>query len=228
LFENEQQQVNEQIYLISLKQQEKLENEKIKERNRISEELHDGVLGKLFGTRMNLGFLVIEGDKETLKQHQLYIDELQTIEKEIRDVSHELSDNFDSSQINFLIIINEVLETNSKLGGFKFELNPDESIDWLQVNQIIKINLYRILQEALQNIIKHAQAKNVSISFDIDKSKLIMKIKDDGIGFDKKQKRKGIGMKNMTSRIKKLKGVFRVLSDPTKGTLLTIKIPFKN
>ena len=225
LFENEQQQVNEQIYLISLKQQEKLENEKIKERNRISEELHDGVLGKLFGTRMNLGFLAIEGDKKTLKQHQLYIDELQTIEKEIRDVSHELSDNFDNSQINFLIIINEVLETNSKLGDFKFELNPDESIDWIQVNQIIKINLYRILQEALQNIIKHAQAKNVIISFDTDESKIIMKIKDDGVGFDCKKKRKGIGMKNMTSRIKKLKGVFTVLSEPTKGTLLTIQIP---
>jgi len=226
LFENDQQKINEQIYLISLKQQEKLENEKIKERNRISEELHDGVLGKLFGTRMNLGFLAIEGDKDTLEQHQLYIDELQTIEKEIRDVSHELSDNFDNSQINFLIIINEVLETNSKLGGFKFELNPDESIDWLQVNQIIKINLYRILQEALQNIIKHAQAKNVSISFDIiDESKLIMKIKDDGVGFDRKERRKGIGMKNMSSRTKKIKGVFTVLSDPTKGTVLTIQIP---
>ena len=44
------------MYLISLKQQEKLEHERVKERIRIAEELHDGVLGKLFGTRMGLGF----------------------------------------------------------------------------------------------------------------------------------------------------------------------------
>ena len=80
MFDNDQQKANEKIYLMTLKQQEKLENEKIKERNRISEELHDGVLGKLFGTRMNLGFLAIDGDKKTLKQHRFYLDELQTIE----------------------------------------------------------------------------------------------------------------------------------------------------
>tara|TARA_B110001469_G_scaffold111217_1_gene113260 strand:+ start:3754 stop:5733 length:1980 start_codon:yes stop_codon:yes gene_type:complete len=225
LFENEQQKVNEQIYLIALKQHEKLENEKIKERNRISEELHDGVLGKLFGTRMNLGFLAIEGDKETLKQHKLYIDELQTIEKEIRDVSHELSDNFDYSQINFLSIINELLETKSKLGHFKYEFDFDESIDWQKTNQTIKANLYKIIQETLQNIIKHAQAKNVSLLFKVDERKLVVEIKDDGVGFDKRQKRKGIGIKNMTSRIKKLNGEFTILSNPTKGTQLKIQIP---
>ena len=228
LFENEQQKANEQIYLISLNQQEKLENEKIKERNRISEELHDGVLSQLFGTRMNLGFLVIEGDENSVKQHQLYLKELQTIEKEIRNVSHELSDNIASSQINFLSIITEVLETKSKLGHFKFELDFDESIDWQKINQIIKANLYRIIQEALQNIIKHAQAKNVSLFFNVDKLKLVLEIKDDGIGFDTKQKPRGIGMRNMTSRIKKLNGEFTVLSKPTKGTLLTIQIPFKS
>ena len=225
LFENEQQQVNEQIYLISLKQQEKLENEKIKERNRISEELHDGVLGKLFGTRMNLGFLAIEGDKKTLKQHQLYLDELQTIEKEIRDVSHELSDNIDSSQINFLRIIHDVLENKSKLGGFEYEVDFNESIDWHKINQIIKANLYRIIQEALQNIIKHASAKNVSLLFNIDEEKLVVEIEDNGVGFDTKQKQKGIGMKNMKSRLKKLNGVFAVVSKLKGGTHLKIQIP---
>lgn len=227
LFENEQQKANEQIYLISLKQQEKLENEKIKERNRISEELHDGVLGKLFGTRMNLGFLAIKGDKKTLKQHQLYLDELQTIEKEIRNVSHELNNNIDSSQINFSKIITDVLKVKSKLGGFKFELKLEESIDWQQINQIIKVNLYRIIQEALQNIIKHASAKNVGLLFNIENEKLVLTIKDDGVGFDSTQKRKGIGMKNMTSRTKKINGEFTVLPNPKGGTQLKIKIPLK-
>ncbi|MDB9954580.1 ATP-binding protein [Flavobacteriaceae bacterium] len=228
LFENDQQKANEQIYLISLRQQEKLENEKIKERNRISEELHDGVLGQLFGTRMNLGFLAIKGDENTLKQHQIYIDELQTIEREIRNVSHELSDNIDSSQINFLTIIHDVLKNKSKLGHFQYELDFDEAIDWQKINQIVKANLYRIIQEALQNIVKHAQAKNVSLFFKVDEQKLAVEIKDDGVGFDNRLKRRGIGVKNMKSRIKKLNGVFTILSKPTEGTQLTIRIPFKS
>ena len=225
LFDNDQQKANEKIYLMTLKQQEKLENEKIKERNRISEELHDGVLGKLFGTRMNLGFLAIDGDKKTLKQHRFYLDELQTIEKEIRNVSHELSDNIGSSLINFSTLIKEVLKTNSKLGGYKFKI--DESIDWQQINQINKVNLYRIIQEAIQNITKHASAKKVNLFFNIEDDKLIVEIKDDGVGFDNTQKRKGIGMKNMTSRVKKIKGTFKILSNSDNGTHLIIKIPIK-
>jgi two-component system, NarL family, sensor kinase len=225
LFDNDQQKANEKIYLMTLKQQEKLENEKIKERNRISEELHDGVLGKLFGTRMNLGFLAIDGDKKTLKQHRFYLDELQTIEKEIRNVSHELSDNIGSSLINFSTLIKEVLKTNSKLGGYKFKI--DESIDWQQINQINKVNLYRIIKEAIQNITKHASAKKVNLFFNIEDDKLIVEIKDDGVGFDNTQKRKGIGMKNMTSRVKKIKGTFKILSNSDNGTHLIIKIPIK-
>jgi two-component system NarL family sensor kinase len=225
LFDNDQQKANEKIYLMTLKQQEKLENEKIKERNRISEELHDGVLGKLFGTRMNLGFLAIDGDKKTLKQHRFYLDELQTIEKEIRNVSHELGDNIGSSLINFSTLIKEVLKTNSKLGGYKFKI--DESIDWQQINQINKVNLYRIIKEAIQNITKHASAKKVNLFFNIEDDKLIVEIKDDGVGFVNTQKRKGIGMKNMTSRVKKIKGTFKILSNSDNGTHLIIKIPIK-
>jgi len=227
LFENDQQKANEQVYLVTLKQQEKLENEKIKERNRISEELHDGVLGKLFGTRINLGFLDIKGEPSTLRQYRTLLDELQTIEKEIREVSHKLSDNMDSSQINFSEVICNIIENRSTIGGFKYNLYFDTSIDWGIINQVIKVNLFRIIQEALQNIIKHASAKNVSIHFSLNKRHLILKIKDDGIGFNIRQKHKGIGMKNMKSRIRKLNGKLNISSKSMGGTILTIHIPKK-
>lgn len=224
-FENEQQKSNEQVYLLTLKQQEKLEAEKVKERHRISEELHDGVLGKLFGTRMNLGFLEIKGDANTLKQHQKYIDELQTIEKEIRNVSHKLSDNIDSIPISFSSIIEEELENKSKLGNFKYTFDIDTSIDWHQIDQVFKANLLRILQEALQNILKHAFAKKINLVFMVNKKNFVVELKDDGVGFDSNQKFKGIGLKNIKSRTKKLNGVLRISSTPTKGSVLTIKIP---
>ncbi|MGK0458097.1 MAG: hypothetical protein ACJAVE_001076, partial [Polaribacter sp.] len=105
LLETAQQQSNEQVYLLTLNQQSKLEEEKIKERNRISEELHDGILGRLFGTRIGLGFIKVNTEEENNKKYQLFLNELQNIEKEIRKVSHQLSDNFDGSDVNFKTII---------------------------------------------------------------------------------------------------------------------------
>lgn len=224
--ENEQQKANEQVYLITLKQQEKLEKEKIKERNRIAEELHDGILGKLFGTRVGLGFLNIKGDKNLKEQHQLFLEELQTIEKEIREVSHKLSDNFDSAQISFTTIIHQLIESKCKIGNFKYELDFDEHINWQKVNEKIKVNLYRIIQEALQNIIKYASAKKISVTFLLNSSKdLAVIIKDDGIGFNTKKKKKGIGIKNMKSRIEKLNGVIDIDSTLKEGATIKIKIP---
>ncbi len=226
LFENNEQKANEQIYLIALKQQEKLEVEKIKERNRIAEELHDGILGKLFGTRIGLGFLDIEANNEIKEQYQLFLDELQDIEKEIREVSHRLSDNIDSTQISFTKIVNQLIINNSKIGSFEYELSFDENIDWRKINEQIKVNLYKILQEALQNIIKYASAKHVSvIFFTSDDEDLEITIQDDGIGFNIKQKKKGIGLKNMKSRIKKLNGSFNIYSEYGNGTTIKILIP---
>lgn len=225
MLENEQQKANEQVYLITLKQQEKLEQEKINERNRISEELHDGILGKLFGTRVGLGFLEIKGDTKVQKQHDRFLEELQTIEKEIREVSHRLNSNLDSSQINFKTIIHQLLESKSKIADFKFEIHFDEHINWHKVSEIIKVNLYRIIQEALQNIVKYAFAKNIIVTFSIHNDNLVTRISDDGIGFNVNKKKKGIGIKNMKSRSEKLNGTFHINSKLDQGTTIEIQTP---
>ena len=227
LFENEQQKAIEKAYLITLKQQEKLEKEKIKERNRIAEELHDGVLGKLFGTRIGLGFLPIEGLESTKKKHQLLLIELQTIEREIREVSHKLITNKIGFQDSFASVIDQLIKDKCKINSFRYQLDFDAHIDWPKINKIIKVNLYRILQEALQNCIKHAVAQNITISFTLNHKNLGLIIKDDGIGFHLKLKRKGIGLKNMKSRTEKLDGIFHIDSKKNKGTIIKIKLPIK-
>ncbi|WP_299120318.1 tetratricopeptide repeat-containing sensor histidine kinase [uncultured Tenacibaculum sp.] len=225
--EAEQQKANEEVYVLTLQQQAKLEEEKVKERNRISEELHDGILGKLFGTRFGLGFLPLKGDEQTLEKHQSFLDELQEIEKEIRDVSHKLSDNFDSSNINFTSIIEQLLKDKSTIGNFNYKFSFDKNIVWKNINEITKANIYRIIQEALQNIIKHAKAKNVTLVFSNENQNLIINLKDDGIGFNPKKGKKGIGMKNIKSRVDKLNGTVQFLSEVGKGTALLISTPYK-
>ena len=226
LLETAQQQSNEQVYLLTLNQQSKLEEEKVKERNRISEELHDGILGRLFGTRIGLGFVKVDTEEKNHEKYQLFLNELQNIEKEIRKVSHQLSDNFSGSDVNFTSIIKQLILNKSEVVNFKYESDFDENINWYHIDAIIKVNLYRIIQEATQNIIKHANAENVSINFHLNNNNtLILCITDDGVGFDLKKKRNGIGLKNIMSRVKKLNGVCFVSSTLNKGTKIKIEIP---
>ncbi|TCI85389.1 tetratricopeptide repeat-containing sensor histidine kinase [Tenacibaculum sp. M341] len=224
--ESEQQKANEEVYVLTLQQQAKLEEERVKERNRISAELHDGILGKLFGTRVNLGFLGMQMTTDTQESHQKFLDDLQDIEKEIREVSHKLSDNFDDSNINFVTIIQQLLEEKGVIGSFQTHFSSDKNIAWTKINEITKANVYRIIQEALQNIIKHANAKNVHLIFYLDNESLAIKIKDDGVGFDTKKGKKGIGIKNINTRVKKLDGTLLFDSKLNEGTELKIIIPY--
>ncbi len=225
--ETEQQKANEEVYLMTIKQQAILEEEKTRERNRISQELHDGILGKLFGTRVGMGFLDLQGSDEDKQQQQLFLNELQEIEKEIRDVSHKLSDGFDSSNVNFKSIIHELFVSKSSLHGFEYEIDLNENISWKSVDELVKVNIYRMIQESIQNIIKHAKASKVSLSIQKESEILAVSIRDNGLGFVLKKARKGIGIKNMYSRVQKLGGELVIDSAPGEGTHILIKIPIK-
>ena len=228
IFDKEQQKSNQEILSLMIKQQTKLEEGRLKERHRISEDLHDGVLGKIFGTRLGLGFLNIKGDKETIEKHKNYIDELQIIEKEIRTISHELKNEILSSKEDFSKIIKDLIEKRSNLESFKCQFYCDETIYWDAINDVIKINLYRILQEALQNIIKYADASYVEIKISlINNNSIELLVKDDGKGFNVKDKRKGIGLKNMESRAEKIDGILKINSLKNKGTTIFVACPIE-
>jgi len=224
VFEKEQQKSNEEIYSLMLKQQSSLEEGRLKERQRISEDLHDGVLGKIFGTRLALGFLNINGDDETIAKHKLYVDELQNIEKEIRTISHELKNEILSSQTDFIKIVENLLEAQSKISNFKYKIINNNAA-WDSIGNKIKINFYRIIQEAIQNINKYSKAKNVKIAFDLIENSVCLTIEDDGVGFEAGSKNNGIGLKNMRSRVSKLNGNFNIESVTDKGTTISIFVP---
>ena len=224
LFESEQQKANEEIYSLMLKQQVKLEEGRTEERVRISEELHDGVLGKLFGTRVGLGFLALKGEDEDMEDYNAYVEELQGIEKEIRDISHELKNDILKSKTGLVSIIDQYINNLSKLQNFKYTVSSDSEINWDTIDDKLKVTLYRIIQEAIQNIIKHAKANTVAIAFSVKAKLLYLTITDDGMGFDTNKKNQGIGLKNMKSRILKHQGEFRINAVTNEGTTITIII----
>jgi len=224
IFEQQQQKANEQIYKLMIKQQTKLQEGQLKERHRIAEELHDGILGKLFGTRMQFGFLNLKGDDNSLQKFNANVDELQKIEKEIRGISHALKNELLTSQSNFMVILKTLINNQSKISGFKYKFTSDKSINWENINDKLKINLYRIIQEALQNIVKHAKATKIKIDFNLKNNRLVLTIQDDGIGFDVKKAKKGIGLKNIRSRVQKLNGKLVINTAVGKGAVLLISV----
>ena len=198
--ERQHHQDNEEIYDLMLKQQNKTEEGRIQERIRISQELHDGILARLFSVRMGLGFLNVGENIDDITKYDAFMKELQLVEKEIRTLSHELKADDLSSKKDFTILLSELLKEQSTYGQFNYELDADRNIAWNRVDEAIKINLYRISQEAVYNIIKYAKAQKVIVRLKKKKEKIELSIVDDGLGFDTNKKQKGIGLKNMHSR----------------------------
>ncbi len=222
--EAERQKASEEIYILSQQQQHKLEEGKIKERNRISEELHDGILGKLFGVRLGLGFLNLK-NTETNNKLDSCVYELQEIEKEIRSISHDLKNHLTPIKMNFITLVFQYIKNSCSLIDLTHEINSDKKIIWDEVNDVIKINLFRIIQEIVQNTIKHADAKKLIINFTLQENTIDLLIKDNGCGFSITNIKEGIGLKNIKSRIKKIDGTIKIISKVSKGTVFKISIP---
>ena len=116
----------------------------------------------------------------------------------------------------------------SQHSAINVDLFLGESLGHL--GEAISINVYRIIQEAMNNCLKHAEAKNISISLDNKKKQLALVFKDDGVGFDTTllAKTKQFGLIGMQERVKSLNGIFSIKSTPNKGTLINITIPLDN
>lgn len=225
-FQQQQQEANQEIFNLMLAQNQKMEEGKQTEQKRISEELHDGILGEMNGIRMVLLGLNKKADTDAINMRGEAIEKLQSVQEEIRTISHELNDASYQKFHNFIISIEDLLKNICGAATLEYHFNYDEGLDWDALSGDTKINLYRIIQESLQNCIKHAFATKVDLHMDSSNSLLIVTLKDNGRGFDDKKGKKGIGHKNITSRVNKINGDWDLESKPGKGTLVTIKIPY--
>jgi len=224
-FSKKQQKSNEEIYELMLEQQKKIEEGKQVEKKRISQELHDGVMGKLTSIRLNLFILSKKKDTETIEKCLSHINEIQDIEKEIRNIAYDLGKNAFSDNVNFTSIVRNLFTSIESSTGMSFKFNFDDTIRWDLIGDNIKMQIYRILQEALQNINKHANAYNVSLTIKTLHNSIIIKIEDDGIGFEEQKIKKGFGLKNMISRASDINSTIELNSKPGIGTRIKLAIP---
>ncbi|MCK8140275.1 tetratricopeptide repeat protein [Flavobacterium sp. I-SCBP12n] len=227
LFKQEQQKANAEIYNLMLSQQSTIEENRIKEKNRVARELHDGVLGRMFGVRMNLDSLNGFQDQIAIKQRTAYLSELKNIEQDIREISHDLSKEKSELINNFVVILDRLFEEQRKTYKSKFISVIDATIRWESIDNAVKISLYRIIQESLQNSNKYADSNTIKVSFSQAENNLKLEISDDGIGFNLKTAKKGIGIQNILFRVQECNGQVEIKSNKGQGTTIIITIPIE-
>ena len=225
LFKQQQQYANEEIYNLMLAQQSTIETGRIEEKKRVARELHDGVLGRMFGVRMNLDGLKENQDHSAVQQRTNYLAELKNIEQDIREISHDL--NREKSELinNFVALVDQLFEEQKKTYASKLISNIDPLLKWDLVSNAVKINVYRMLQESLQNTNKYANATTVGVDFSKVDDQLVLKISDDGVGFNVKTAKKGIGIQNILFRANECQGTATIASIKGEGTTVTITLP---
>lgn len=219
-FIKEQQEANEKIYQLMIKQQSETEIARNEERNRIAMELHDGIVNSVFTTRFNL----IQLDSNQFDKKEQLVKELEKTENEIRRVSHEISKNLLFEDKNFPEIITSLIESQQNQYSTTFDVSVDRYIDWSSVSGANKIHIYRIIQEAIQNTNKYSKAEKCYIILLKTRDKITIRIWDNGIGFNTEKVKLGFGLKNITERTKMLKGELKVTSETGKG--VTIEVVF--
>jgi signal transduction histidine kinase len=193
-----------------------------KERTRIARELHDGIGGMLVAVKMNLG--VVRKEYPQLKDPRKLDDILEMLNdtsSEVRKTAHNLMPDILTRHnlSEALVIYTENINTSDEL---EIELQFHGKID--QLNKGSELIIYRIIQELIQNIIKHANATYAVVQLVANENKLSIFVEDNGTGFDMDEVDQGYGLKNLKTRVLTLQGDLSITSE--KGRNTTIYIEF--
>lgn len=196
------------------------------ERKRIAADLHDGIGQMLTAVKLNLEGLtdrISISNKDDKKVYEKVILMLEESCREVRNVSHNIMPNALIKSGLGHAVKDFIEKVNSE------RLNIQLSITGIheKLSSNVEIVVYRVIQECVNNVIKHAQANKLDISIIKDSDGLNVTIEDNGRGFNVSnlENSKGIGMKNIRTRIEYLKGSVDIDSKPGKGTLIAFYIP---
>lgn len=191
------------------------------ERMHLGRELHDNINQQLTTARLYLDFARSNEDKrlEMIERSENVVNnaigEIRTLSKSL--VTPTLKD------IGLEEALQELVDSYIIIGKVDIELVSDEHLNELE--EKLNLTIYRIVQEHMNNIFKYAEAKNIRIHLFYENNFIHLIIKDDGVGFDVKDKSNGVGLSNIKHRLELFKGSFEIISAPGKGCTLKVKAP---
>ncbi len=201
------------------------------ERQRVSREIHDGPAQTMANIvlKAELCDRLIDIDKERAKQElkllkEIVRDSLKDIRKIIYDLMPMSLDDLGLIPTIQRLVLNFENDTKANVD---LSVNENKEVK----ESIIQLTIFRIIQEALNNIKKYAKAENISIKLDMGDENIYLKILDDGVGFNVDEKvnskddKNGFGLYNIRERVDLLKGKIDINSEKGKGTKIRVVIP---
>ena len=195
-------------------------NAQERERAGIGEELHDNINQLLAAAKLYISSSMVQplNTQEYLMKSEEYIS---TAIEEIRKLSHALVGFLPDKVVGMIDSINELIKDITKVKNIEINfIHPN--ISEKDIKGELKLVIFRIIQEQVSNILKHADASKVDIEFKEYGNDLILSIKDNGKGFDISSKREGVGLKNIKNRAALYNGVVDMTSSPGNGCAISI------
>jgi len=193
-----------------------------KERNRLARELHDGLGGILAAAQMQISNVETNGQQEELMKKQKATELVSQAATESRRIAHNLL-----PETLLRYGLDDALKEYSKsITESKLMQLDYESVGMqLKLDQSAGLSIYRIIQELVNNIIKHSGATEALVQLHREAEKLSITVEDNGKGFSPQQNGKtGIGLSNIRSRVSYLNGSLDIRSEEQKGTSVYIEI----
>lgn len=195
------------------------------ERKRIARDLHDG-LGVLLSTVQN-HFNSIQAEIEKIQKLDVYSKANELLDEactEVRKIAHNMMPGT-LLKLGLAPAVKDMCDNLSSASGIQIEFHAfgmDE-----RMSEAVEITIYRLAQEALNNIIKHAKATEALVQLSHDSDQITLTVEDNGTGFHvaEAKKKGGMGLRNLESRVKYLNGVLTIESSPGKGASINVDIP---
>jgi len=194
------------------------------ERRRIAQDLHDQFGVMLSAIQMQLAVLAEKTDQEAFKkQLKKMVGDVSEANRDLRNISHKLMPG--SLSKSGLKVAVEELISRIQAGNPGLNIYLYTNVDVGKLSEKARLHLFRIIQEGLHNIVKHAGADEASVQLLQHNGEVLLTLEDNGKGFDNAEKRKGIGLSNMIRRTLILNGKLNVDSSPGRGTIVSVSVP---
>lgn len=228
---SERKRAEKQIHTLTQQLMTVQENE----RHKIACDLHDHIAQDLATLKIGCGMLV-HNNREISEDIRQKVSELNTIlQKVITDVRNLAYDLYPTGLRQFGLVDTLYRYCNDFSEKNEMEVNfVAAGMDDLKLDFDTKINLYRLVQEGLNNIKKHAEAEHANIRMVASYPNIILRIEDDGKGFDVEQRfvaalnERRMGLQSMKERVNLLEGKMKIQSRPKQGTRIFVEVPYKS
>lgn len=194
------------------------------ERRRIAQDLHDQFGVMLSAIQMQLAVLSEKTDDEaTQKQLSKIVADVSEANRDLRNISHKLMPG--SLSKSGLKAAVEELISRIQAGNPGLVIYFYTNVDAGRFNEKARLHLFRIIQEGLNNMVRHAGATEASVQLLQHNGEVLLTLEDNGQGFDQLEKRSGIGLSNMKRRTLILNGKLNIDSTPGRGTTVSVAVP---